>query len=159
MERGRGTSKLDTARYYQAIHDPTSFHIHPLNFVLALAADIERLGSRLHEGTEATSLERKGDRWVLRSAHGSVTARHVVLAGNADLGRVQPRIARAVLPVATYVAVTRRSGRSWARRSAGQAPSPTRAAPATITGSSTATGCCGVAASPPIRASRRGCAR
>lgn len=103
-------AKLDTARYHQAIHDPTSFHIHPLNFALALAADIERLGGILHEGTEATSLERRGDRWVLGSAHGSVTTRHVVLAGNADLGRVQPRIASAVLPVATYVAVTEKVG-------------------------------------------------
>ena len=103
-------AKLDTARYYQAIHDPTSFHIHPLNFASALAADIERLGGILHEGTDAIGLERKGDRWVLRSAHGSVTARHVVLAGNADLGRVQPRIACAVLPVATYVAVTEKIG-------------------------------------------------
>ena len=41
---------------------------------------------------------------------GEITARHVVLAGNADLGRVQPRIARAVLPVATYVAVTGKIG-------------------------------------------------
>lgn len=103
-------AKLDTARYYQAIHDPTSFHIHPLNFALALAADIERLGGVLHESTDAIGLERKGDRWMLRSAQGSVTARQVVLAGNADLGHVNARIARAVLPVATYVAVTEKLG-------------------------------------------------
>lgn len=103
-------AKLDTARYYQAIHDPTSFHIHPLNFALALAADIERLGGVLYEGTDAIGLERKGDRWMLRSAQGSVTARQVVLAGNADLGHVNARIARAVLPVATYVAVTENIG-------------------------------------------------
>ncbi len=40
-------------RYHQGIHDPTSFHIHPLNLALALAADIERQGgtrSRGHRG-------------------------------------------------------------------------------------------------------------
>jgi glycine/D-amino acid oxidase-like deaminating enzyme len=105
---------LATERYHQAIHDPTSFHIHPLNFALALAADIERRGGELHEHTEAVSLER-GSGWRLRTPSGEVAARHVVLAGNADLGPVQPRIARAVLPVATYVAVTSKIGPDLAR--------------------------------------------
>jgi gamma-glutamylputrescine oxidase len=105
---------IDSARYHQAIHDPQSFHIHPLNFALALAGDIERRGGAVHECSEATGLERQGAGWRLRVSNGEVTAPHVVLAGNADLGRVQPRIARAVLPVATYVAVTTKLGPSLA---------------------------------------------
>jgi glycine/D-amino acid oxidase-like deaminating enzyme len=101
---------LATTRYHQGIHDPTSFHIHPLNLALALAADIERQRSTIHENTEAVELTRDGNGWRLRTMRGSVKARHVVLAGNADLGAVQPRIARAVLPVATYVAVTDKLG-------------------------------------------------
>lgn len=103
-------AQLDTARYFQSIHDPTSFHIHPLNFALALAADVERRGGVIHEGTEATALDREGKRWRLRTSQGAVTARHVVLAGSATLGRVHGRLARAVLPVATYVAVTEKIG-------------------------------------------------
>jgi gamma-glutamylputrescine oxidase len=101
---------IDSERYHQAIHDPQSFHIHPLNLALALAGDIERRGGGVHERTEATGLERQGAAWRLRLASGEIVAPHVVLAGNADLGRVQPRIARAVLPVATYVAVTAKLG-------------------------------------------------
>lgn len=103
--------KLDTARYFQSIHDPTSFHIHPLNFALALAADIERSGGAVHEGTAATALERHGERWRLQTPRGAITARHVVLAGSATLGAVHGRLARAVLPIATYVAVTEKLGR------------------------------------------------
>jgi glycine/D-amino acid oxidase-like deaminating enzyme len=99
-----------TVRYHQAIHDPKSFHIHPLNFALALARDIEGLGGELYERTDAVGLERQGAAWRLRTAAGEIAARHVVLAGNADLGPVQSRIARAVLPVATYVAVTAKLG-------------------------------------------------
>ncbi len=105
---------LETARYHQGIHDPTSFHIHPLNFALALARDIESRGGEIFEHTEATGLER-GNGWRLSTSTGEIAARHVVLAGNADLGRVQPRIARAVLPVATYVAVTAKIGPELAR--------------------------------------------
>jgi len=101
---------LSTERYHQAIHDPSAFHIHPLNLALALAADIEGRGGAIHEGTEAVALDRAGGGWRIAvqadGVAGEIVARDVVLAGNADLGRVQPRLARAVLPVATYVAVT-----------------------------------------------------
>jgi glycine/D-amino acid oxidase-like deaminating enzyme len=104
-ETARVRELLATLRYHQALHDPQGFHIHPLNLALALAADLERRGVAVHEGTEARTLERQGTEWRLRTALGEVTARHVVLAGNADLGRVH-RLGGAVLPVATYVAVT-----------------------------------------------------
>ena len=109
-ETSRVRAVLATARYHQAIHDPSSFHIHPLNLALALAADIERQGGKIYESTEGDGLTRDGGAWQLRTQRGSVRAPHVVLAGNADLGAVRPRIARAVLPVATYVAVTEKLG-------------------------------------------------
>jgi gamma-glutamylputrescine oxidase len=109
-ETARVRALIVTGRYHQAIHDPKSFHIHPLNFALALARDIEGLGGELYERTDAVGLERQGATWRLRTADGEIAARHVVLAGNADLGPVQSRIARAVLPVATYVAVTAKLG-------------------------------------------------
>ena len=109
-ETSRVRAVLATTRYHQAIHDPTSFHIHPLNFALALAAAIERRGGKVYDRTEAIELARDGGAWQLRTQRGSVRAPHVVLAGNADLGAVHPRIARAVLPVATYVAVTGKLG-------------------------------------------------
>ena len=77
-----------TARYFQGLHDAQGFQIHPLNLALALAADAERRGVQVHEATEARSLERRGTEWQLRTAMGEITARHVVLAGNADLGRI-----------------------------------------------------------------------
>ena len=101
----RVRSLLSSERYHQALHDPQGFHIHPLNFALALAADAGRLGAVLHEGTEARAIERQGGEWRVLTAMGEIAARHVVLSGNADLGGVH-RLGAAVLPVATYVAVT-----------------------------------------------------
>jgi gamma-glutamylputrescine oxidase len=109
-ETNRVRALIPTPRYHQAIHDPQSFHIHPLNFALALAHDIERRGGKLYERSDAAELERQGAVWRLRTAGGEITARHVVLAGNADLGGVHRRTAGAVLPVATYVAVTAKLG-------------------------------------------------
>jgi glycine/D-amino acid oxidase-like deaminating enzyme len=109
-DTARVRSLLRTGRYHQAIHDPHSFQVHPLNLALALARDIERRAGRLHEGSEAVRLERQGAAWCVHTNGGEIAARHVVMAGNADLGRVQPRLARAVLPVATYIVVTARLG-------------------------------------------------
>jgi gamma-glutamylputrescine oxidase len=100
---------LVTTRYFQGLHDAQGFQVHPLNLALALAAEAERRGVQVHEATEARALERRGTEWQLRTAMGEITARHVVLAGNADLGRIH-RLSSAVLPVATYVAATSKLG-------------------------------------------------
>lgn len=97
---------LRSARYHEAIHDPQAFQIHPLNFSLALAADVATRGGRVFEASPAGAVRREGGGWVVEAASGQVRARHVVLAGNADLGPLHGRLQRAVLPVATYVAVT-----------------------------------------------------
>jgi glycine/D-amino acid oxidase-like deaminating enzyme len=113
-DTARVRSLLVTGRYHQGIHDPHSFQVHPLNLALALARDIERRAGRLHEMTDAVRLERQGTAWSVHTTGGEIAARHVVMAGNADLGQIQPRLARAILPVATYVAVTAKLGRKLA---------------------------------------------
>src|SRR5260370_18981582 len=91
-ETARVHALIVTVRYHQAIHDPKSFHIHPLNFALALARDIEGLGSKLYERTDAVGLERQGPAWPLRTAGGEIAAPPVVLARNTDLGPGPSRI-------------------------------------------------------------------
>lgn len=113
-DTARVRALLSTERYHQAIHDPRSFQVHPLNLALALARDIERRAGTVHEMSDAVRLEHKGTGWRVHTNGGEIAARHVVMAGNADLGRVQPRLARAILPVATYVAVTAKLGTTLA---------------------------------------------
>lgn len=95
-----------SARYHEAIHDPQAFQIHPLNLALALAADVVARGGRVFEASPVQALRREGSTWVAETAQGRVAAKDLVLAGNADLGALHGRLQRAVLPVATYVAVT-----------------------------------------------------
>src|SRR6185436_2379042 len=53
---------LRSAHYFQALHFPTAFHIHPLNYALGLAADAEKHGARIYENTFAQSLDPAGVR-------------------------------------------------------------------------------------------------
>ncbi|MCX7340933.1 MAG: FAD-dependent oxidoreductase [Hyphomicrobiales bacterium] len=105
VERVRAVAR--TQRYFEASHDPSAFQLHPLNLALALARRIERAGGLVHEGTQAVALIAEGAGWRVRTGSGpDISARHVVLAGNADLGGIHRAAAQALLPVATYVAVT-----------------------------------------------------
>ena len=97
---------LRSAHYFQALHSPKAFHIHPLNYALGLAAAAEKDGARIFENTAALALDPAGVRKRVATPHGVVRARHVVLAGSTGIGAVDAPIAATVLPVSTYVAVT-----------------------------------------------------
>jgi gamma-glutamylputrescine oxidase len=97
---------VNSRRYFQSSLDPTAFHIHPLRYALALAAAAEAAGAVICEGSPVAALARDGARHVVRTAEGRVRAPHVVHCVS-SLGRSLHRpTGRAVLPVATYVAVT-----------------------------------------------------
>lgn len=95
-----------TERYHGALHEPDAFHFHPLKYVRGLARTLAAAGVRVHEGSAVTGIDRDGTRWRVRTPQGSVSARDVVLCGGGYLGRLHPALARATLPIATYVMAT-----------------------------------------------------
>lgn len=97
---------LRSAHYFQALHYPKAFHIHPLNYALGLAADAEKHGARIFQDTRAVGIDPAGVRKRVETPQGLVRAHHVVLAGSTGIGSVDEQIATTVLPVSTYVAVT-----------------------------------------------------
>ena len=102
----RVRSVLPSRYYFNAIHYPTAFHMHPLNYALGLAAAAEAEGARIFENTPAVSIDPAGVRKRVVTPHGRVRAAHVVLAGNVHLGNLVPRLAATLLPITTYVMVT-----------------------------------------------------
>jgi glycine/D-amino acid oxidase-like deaminating enzyme len=107
-ERVRET--LKTERYYQALHDADAFSLHPLNLALVLAAEIERHGGRIFQDTKAVGADLEGVRKWIATEQGRVRAHDVVFCGSATIGVGFPQLARAVLPVTSYVGVTQPVG-------------------------------------------------
>ena len=97
---------LRTEAYFQALHFPDAFHIHPLNYALGLAAAAEADGARIFERTRALAIDPAGVRKRVDTSWGRLRAHHVVLAGSAHLAPLFPLVADAVLPVVTYLATT-----------------------------------------------------
>jgi len=93
-------------RYGAGLHEPGSFHFHPLRHIRELARHFIEQGGRVFSQTRIEAIDRQDGRWRLRSRRGQVLAREVVLTtGGYDL-KLRPRLQRALQPIATYIAVT-----------------------------------------------------
>lgn len=101
---------LRSGNYYHALHDTDAFHIHPLNLAIALAEDIERRGGKIYENTVALSADADGVRKIVTTPRGTIRAEHVVFAANDLPAGNFPDLSRTILPVATYLCVTRPLG-------------------------------------------------
>lgn len=99
-------ARVNTKRYFQSSYDPTAFHMHPLRYALMIAKKAEAAGVKICEGSPALSVGRQGAAWSVRTAQGDVRAPNVVYCVSSLDRTLHPMTGRAVLPVATYVAVT-----------------------------------------------------
>jgi gamma-glutamylputrescine oxidase len=104
-ERVRDVLKSDT--YFHGLYYPDAFHIHPLNYALGLAADAQRRGARLFEQTPALHIDPIGVRKRVSTPKGKIRANQIVLAGNVQLQQAASALTTTILPMTTYVAVTR----------------------------------------------------
>ncbi|HUR43117.1 MAG TPA: FAD-binding oxidoreductase [Aestuariivirga sp.] len=98
--------RLNSPRYFQSLYDSSAFHIHPLRYALLIARNAETAGAILHEHSAALEVSGVPGNWLVRTAGGSVRADHVVHTVSSLDRRIHPMTGRAVVPVATYVAVT-----------------------------------------------------
>ena len=58
---------LKTSRYFSAAFSPSSFHIHPLNYCLALAKSAQDHGALIYEQCPVQALEQEGGFYQLHS--------------------------------------------------------------------------------------------
>lgn len=104
--RAELAGRLLTERYSGALFEPGAFHFHPLKYARGLARALAGGGSRIHEQSRATGIARDGEGWRVSTAGGEVRAREVVICCGGYLERLSPKLAGAMLPIATYVMAT-----------------------------------------------------
>jgi gamma-glutamylputrescine oxidase len=96
---------VGTDRYHAILVDKSGGHFHPLNLALGEAQAFEKNGGVIHENSAVTSVER-GSFAVVHTKHGQVKAKFVIVACNAYIGDLEPRLARMSMPCGTQVAAT-----------------------------------------------------
>lgn len=106
IDRAELAETLCTARYSGALFEPGAFHFHPLKYARGLARVLAEAGVAIHEGSRVGRIGRDRALWRVATARGQVRARDVVVCCGGYLDRLHPRLARAILPIATYVMTT-----------------------------------------------------
>ncbi|WP_343562985.1 NAD(P)/FAD-dependent oxidoreductase [Kiloniella sp. b19] len=107
MDRPALQEHLATDIYHGGLHDPQAFHFHPLNYCLELGKALTAQGARLFEQSEMTGLERlTTDEWSVKTEKGEVRAQKVMLCGGGYGKKMDRRIGRAFLSIATYIILT-----------------------------------------------------
>ena len=114
-DRARLRRDYPSPRYWDGMFDPEGFHLDPFALLRGYAAAAEVMGARLYERTPATSLRRVAGGWRLETPEGEVLAERVVLCQSAYPPQLLRSVARATLPVFTYVIVTAPLSGSHAR--------------------------------------------
>ena len=114
LDRAALAGHLRSDRYLAGLIDPRSGHLHPLKFTQGVARAAEAAGAVIHENSEVLRYE-DGPQVRVHTAQGTVTAPHLVLCGNAYIGRVAPKLARRILGVGTYIIATEPLGEERVR--------------------------------------------
>ena len=87
--------------YHGGLYDPHGGHFHPLNYVLGMAAAAEDAGVRIFENSRVTEVRDQGTVTV-RTAQGNVRAAHAILATDAWMEEVAPKLGRFTIPIMNY---------------------------------------------------------
>ena len=106
VPRRQLAEQVHTARYGDALFERNALHFNPLAYARGLATVAAAQGVAIHEHSPATSLQREGQGWRVRTPGGEVLAREVVLACGGYLAGLRRDVDAGVLPIATYVMVT-----------------------------------------------------
>ena len=104
-----------TARYQLAMLDRRGGDLNPLSYARGLARAAQAAGAAVYGGTRALGMRRSGAGWMVDTAQGSVSARHVVLATNGYTDDLWPNLRRTVVPLFGAIAATAALPESIAR--------------------------------------------
>lgn len=96
---------VNSDRYAGLLIDKSGGHFHPLNLALGEAAALESLGGTIHENCPAVKIDR-GTTAVVHTAQGKVEAKFVIVACNAYIGGLEPKLASMSMPCGTQVIAT-----------------------------------------------------
>ncbi len=107
-------AKLGTTVYHGAMREPRAGHFHTLNYLTGIAAAAAKAGVRIFENARVTEVDTGSAPWA-RTATGKVSAKFMVIGGNAYLGKTVKALAGRIMPVTSYIITTEPLGEARAK--------------------------------------------
>lgn len=106
LDRDAVRAQVNSPAYGPGLFDADAFHIHPLNYSRALAADVAARGVAVYEKSRVARIAPVQGRHLLTANRATIRARHVVMATGGYTDSLVPALRRAMLPIATYMLAT-----------------------------------------------------
>ena len=106
--------KLGTNIYHGALRESHAGHFHPLNYCLGLAAAAIKAGAMVHEHSRVVEVNTGPAPWA-RTIKGKVSAKFMIIGGNAYLGNLVKPLEDKVMPVGSYIIATEPLGENRAK--------------------------------------------
>lgn len=100
--------------FLEGLYDSKALTIHPLNYALGLARAAVEGAVRIYERSRVLKYSRT-DPAIVETAQGSIKASFVVLACNAYLGDLEPRMAGKMMPINNFMIATEPLGEARAK--------------------------------------------
>lgn len=107
LGRRAAADLLGTETYDSALLDRRGGNLQPLSYARGLARAAQAAGAQLHGASPATSIEKDGAGWRVRSEAGELRARWVLLCTNGYSDGLWPGLAQSVVPVMSLIAATK----------------------------------------------------
>lgn len=98
------------ADYHAGVMDWGGGDLHPLKYAQGLARAAERAGVRIFERSAVQAYREQQGAVDVQTAGGRVRAGHLLLAGNAYLGKLLPWYRKGFMPIGSYIGATRPLG-------------------------------------------------
>lgn len=98
------------AEYHAGVMDLGGGDLHPLKYVQGLARAAEQAGVRIFERSAVRDYREQRGQVQVCTAGGQVRAGHLLLAGNAYLGKLLPWYRKGFMPIGSYIGATRPLG-------------------------------------------------
>jgi gamma-glutamylputrescine oxidase len=114
IDKAQLEEKLGTHLYHGALREGGAGHFHPLSYCRGLARAAAKAGAAIYENSRVVDVE-TGSNPLARTSRGSVRAKFMILAGNAYLGRLVPKLYGRVMPVSSYIIATEPLGENRAK--------------------------------------------
>ena len=105
LDQNAMSSALGSQHYHGGTRDTGTGHIHPMKYIIGLAAAAAKAGAVLHENTTALNVQRNG-RISIKTTHGTITADKCLLALNGHHDDFRPELASHVLPIQSFIGAT-----------------------------------------------------
>ena len=88
LNRERIKNFVRSEKYIGGVFDQKGAHFHPLNYALGIAQILQNTGCRIYDDSLVLSIE-QGSPTRIKTAHGIVNAKFVVLGGNINLKKTK----------------------------------------------------------------------